>query len=833
MQQKTRLRDYQQEAVTAITHGLTDGGRGQLHAACGSGKTLMSIHAALRLLPGQSLTVVLVPSLALTAQTITEWRTHAGPDAVLAVCSDDTVTDAPAHLEDIPAQTTTDPEVIAGWMSTHTGRRLIVGTYLSAGRIAEALNTVAPGVDLIIYDEAHHLAGRPDLTTRRVLEETFLPARRRLFMTATPRTDDQRAESTGALTMDDTDVFGPVLYRYPFSRAINEGHLDDYRIVVMGITETKIWQMLREEDIEYVDRPGAPDLKVLAAHALLAKAAHTWGLRRVLAFCPRVADAEEFATTMTSTVKRLPPGERPEGGLYVGRVTGEMRQTQRDQVLDCLRHPPQQWSVVANVHCLGEGVDVPAVDGVIFTSPKSSQVDIVQAAGRALRRDPTGSGTATIIVPIVIPDSDEEIGDLEPGEFRTLWQVVRALRAHDDALGIELDTQRAHMATSNPDLPGKITVDLPEGASGRVLEQVKALTVKQVTSVWWEGYGHARDYRSEHGHLDIPARHVTPDGFNLGAWIVNSRNARRKGWMRPDRVEALDKIGMIWDTRESSWGRLLQEVREFQERSGHVRVPQSYVSPSGYTLGSKINQVRTNQHTVPAHVKQALDDLGMVWNTLHLRWMEILDAAMTYQQEHGNLQVPNDHRMVNGFRLGSALKSRRARFREGTLDPAENAALEELDPNWAKPRKSQAWQEMLTACDRYVTKHGSLASVTKDYVDESGYRLGANISYYRNLHNGTKGERYTLDPERKAALEERGMVWRLAPSRDITPSEGEALKRSRGADLGGEIVRLVDEEKVTQSSIAEALGVHRSFLNTKLKRFRSEGVWPDRGRYQR
>lgn len=831
--QQALLRDYQQEAVDAIAHGLANGGRGQLHAACGSGKTLMSIHAALRLLPNQGLAVVLVPSLALTAQTITEWRTHAGPDAVLAVCSDDTVTDAPAHLEDIPATTTTDPNEVATWLSTHTGQRLIVSTYISAHHLAAALTQLGVEADFLIADESHHLAGNPDFVTRRVLEESFLPAKRRLFMTATPRTDDQRAESTGALTMDDTDVFGPVLYSYPFSRAITERYLDDYRIVVMGITEAKLWEMLREDGVEYVDRPGAPDLKVLAAHALIAKAAHTWGLRRVLAFCPRVADADEFASSMASTVMRLPPGKRPEGGLYVGRITGEMHQNQRDQVMQSLRHPPQQWSVVANVRCLSEGVDVPAVDGVVFTSPKSSQVDIVQAAGRALRRDPNGSGTATIIVPIVIPNSDEEVGDLEPGEFRTLWKVVRALRAHDDSLGIELDTHRSNLSTYNPGLPEKITIDLPEGASDRLLSQLKALTVKQATSVWWEGYGHARDYHAEHGHLDIPARYVTPDGFNLGTWIVNSRNARRKGWMRPDRVEALDKLGMIWDTREGNWSRFLQEIREFQERSGHVRVPQSYVSPSGYTLGSKVNRVRSNQHTVPSHVKQALDDLGMVWNTLHLRWMEILDAAITYQQEHGNLQVPNDYRMINGFRLGAALKARRARLHEGTLDPAEKAALEELDPEWAKPRKNQAWQKMLAACDRYVEKHGSLATVAKDYVDEDGYRLGENVSYYRNLYSGTKGKRYTLDPARKAALDERGMVWRLAPRRDITPSESETLRKARGTDLGGEIVRLVDEEKVTQSSIAEALGVHRSFLNTKLKRFRAEGVWPDRGRYQR
>lgn len=823
------MRDYQREAVAAIAAHLTDGGRGQLWAACGSGKTLMGAWAAERMLPGPALIVVLVPSLALVQQTLTAWRQHTRVDAVLAVCSDDTVIDAPVHLADIDSDTTTDPDKIAAWVASGTGRRLIVGTYISAKRLAAALTTRAIRADvpdLVVFDEAHHLAGRPDFVTRRVLDEDYLPARRRLFMTATPRIDDVRVETIGGLSMDNEEVFGPVLYHYQWSRAISEGHLDDYRIVVAGVTQSQAYAMLRDDARVYVDRPGGPDLRTLAAQAVIAKTARARGLRRILVFCPRVDSAEEFTSTLPSTLARLPAEQRPAGRLYSGRVTSRMSPRARESVMDKLRNPPEGgWTTVANVRCLGEGVDVPAVDAVAFTNPKRSQVDIVQAVGRALRRNPDGSGEATIIVPIVIPDSAEEVGDLDPGDYHTLWQVVRALRAHDETLGVELDSQRSHLPTHNPQLPGRITVEVDGQTSGRLLEEVKALLVKQVTSQWWEGYGRARAYYAEHGHLRVPNDHVTADGFGLGRWIINARQHYRKGWLSPSRVEALDKIGMVWDTRDLAWNRFLRELEKYRAEHGHAAVPQSYRTPDGYPLGAKVNTTRTRGR-VPEHVRRALDDLGFIWNARDLAWQRLFEAAAAFRAEYGHLDVPASYRTADGYGLGAALKARRAKWRQGTLDPAEREALEELGMRFDTPPPTEkAWREFLSACDRYVATHGSLADVRRDYVDGEGYALGASISYYRSLRNGTR--QGGLSPERQAALEERGMVWRIAPVGDLTSDQRKWLLSAD--DVGAAVVELIDQG-VTQTSIAEALGLHPQYLNSKVRRYRMTGRWPTRGR---
>lgn len=833
------LRPYQQEAVSAITDGLRTGGKGQLHAACGSGKTIMSIAAADQLVPGPGLLVVLAPSLALVAQTVTEWRTRSRIGEVLAVCSDDTVVDAPAHLDDIDAHVTTDPQEIAAWISGSTGRRLIVGTYRSADRLAEALRENDVQADLLILDEAHHLAGRTDFATRRVLEDAFLPALRRLFMTATPRIDDVRTEtSLGMVSMSDTDVFGPVLAEYSWSRAIREGHLDDYRVVIIGVTRAQLWELLRDDRL-LVEDGGSVDLRVLAAQTVIAQAARQYDLRRIIAFTSRLESAAEFARSLPSTLRRLPDEARPVGPVHAERIIGEMDQRQRERVMENLRTPPggpQGWTVITNVRCLSEGVDVPAVDAVAFTHPKASQVDIVQSVGRALRRSPDGHGTATVIVPIVVPDSAEDINDLDPGEYRVLWQVLRALRAHDESLGIELDSQAYHRGVNSPQLPSRVTVQLPPGTSDDVLSGIKALTIKHTTSRWWTGYGHARTYFETRGHLEVPSSAVTEDGFRLGAWIINARQHYRKGWLRSERVSALNQIGMVWDGNAVPWERFQKELRAYREEYGHVLVPQRYVTPSGYALGSKVNTTRTHHERVPSAVKATLNDLGMVWNTRDLAWQQLYEECRWYADEHGHLSVPSTYTAPDGFPLGKRLQRYLRKWEKGAIEDAEHASLREL--GWRPEISGRAgkWVQFLHACDQYVAEFGSLRDIRKDYVTPDGYRLGAAIMYYRNLYNGKKSKNgtATLPPERVKALEDRGMAWKSAwgtshhHRRNITTEEATSLHLLLPHQQGPEIIRLVDEEHVTQASIASALDTHPSHLNVKIKKFRETGAWPYR-----
>ncbi|MGW7318293.1 Helicase associated domain protein [Streptomyces sp. NPDC054865] len=830
------LRPYQNEAVTAIVAGLADSGIGQLHAACGSGKSLMGQQSAIRLLPHGGLITVMVPSLALVAQTITTWRAlHPAGQAldVLAVCSDDTVADAPAHLPDIPAQVTTAPQVIADWLAlpARGGIRLIVCTYISAPRLHESLHQAEATLDLLVLDEAHHLTGRADVILRRVNDPLYLPAVRRLYMTATPRVDAAAASRHGHLSMDDIAVFGPVLFSYPFSRGIAEGYLEDYRLYVVGIRESEARALLADKAHEYVESPGGPSLQTLVAQAALVRAAQKFKVRRVVTFHARVAQAAEFARSMPGLSRRLAP-DLPAPVSHV--IHGEMSPRLRQRVLDGLRLPPADgWAVVANARLLGEGVDVPALDAVLFAHPKYSAVDIIQGIGRTLRPHPDTPGLSTIIVPIVLPEQDGEIGDLEPGDYATLWQVVRALRAHDEPLGIALDSQRSHAPTSNPTLPSKITVELPSGSAQDLIEQVELLLVRQSTSPWWEGLGAAAAYREEHGHLDVPSDHVTADGRRLGQWIINARQHRRKGWMPVDRITALDRLDMIWDPDWQRFATALGHARAYRETHGHLNVPQKYRAPDGYRLGTRINMLRRDhaRGRLTAEQITALEQLGMTWDTRAQVNAELIARARAFHAAHGHLRVPNDHVTDDGYRLGAALKARRSRHPHRDVDSGVVEALDELGMIW--DARAARFAEGLAACRRYRDRHGDLA-VPVNHIDPEGYNIGDFVAYQRSLVAGstrdTSGRPRTLDPDRRAALDELGMIWAVtAPKRPPTDEEIAALRafpHQRGRPFAQALLALV-EAGVEQKALAQALDVTTSAISLRLKTARENIHTPD------
>ncbi|MFE2528756.1 Helicase associated domain protein [Streptomyces sp. NPDC059382] len=830
------LRPYQDEAVTAIAAGLADGGVGQLHAACGSGKSLMGQQSAMRLLPAGGLAAVMVPSLALVAQTIATWRAlhpeGTGLD-VLAVCSDDTVTDAPAHLPDIPAQVTTDPQTIADWLARPApgSVRLIVCTYNSASRLHDALHQAATTLDLLVLDEAHHLTGRPDFVIRRVTDPAYLPAVRRLYMTATPRVDAAAASRHGHLSMDDVTLFGPVLYAYPFSRGIAEGHLEDYRLYVVGIRESEARAMLTDKTREYVEGPGAPSMQTLVAQAALVRAAQKFGVRRAVSFHARVAQAAEFSRSLPGLARRL----APDLPAPVSRVIhGEMSPGLREEVLDDLRLPPTGgWTVVANARLLGEGVDIPKLDTALFAHPKSSAVDIVQAVGRTLRPHPDTPGLSTIIVPLIVPEQDGEIGDLDPGDYATLWNVVRALRAHDEPLGIALDHQRSKASVSNPGLPSKITVELPPGTAQDLIEQVELLLVRQSTSPWWEGVGAAHSYREKHGDLDVPSAHVTADGHRLGQWIINARHHRRKGWMPTDRIAALDRLGMIWDPEWQRFQKAVGHARAYRETHGHLNVPQTYKTPDGYRLGTRINMLRRDYATgrlTPERIT-ALEQLGMTWNTRAQANEELIAQARAFHAAHGHLRVPLTHVTDDGYPLGSALKTRRNRHPHGDVDSGVVNALDELGMVW--DLHEARFADGLAACRRYRDQHGDLA-VPVNHIDAEGYNLGDFIAYQRALAAGSvrtpSGRPRTLDPERRTALDELGMIWAATtPKRPPTDEEIAALRalpHQRGKPYDGALLALV-EAGVERKALAKALDVNISTVSLRVKRARANDYAAD------
>ncbi|WP_432982928.1 Helicase associated domain protein [Dactylosporangium sp. CA-233914] len=748
------LRGYQADAVAAIVAGLAGGSRGQLIAACGSGKTLVAAHAAVRLVPA-GLVVIACPSLALVAQTLAVWSTGGAAGDVLAVCSDDSVADASMHASELDCPVTTDPDVIAAWLRQGVGGglRLMLTTHQSAGTAGRGLAAARVIAELLVVDEAHRTAGRAGKHGALVHHDASLPARRRLYLTATPRMLSPRrnARTTDDIvSMDDATIFGERLYSYPFARAIDEGWLDDYRVLVVGVTRTEVLTLLQGMSGDTVVGSHQAPLRTAVVQTALAGAAVEFGLRRIMVFCPRVEDSAEFTRTLRGTVSALPEDRRPKGHLTPVHVDGTQNAAQRRIALAALADPPQSgWTVLSNVRCLAEGVDVPAVDAVTFTHPKHSEADIIQAVGRALRRNPEGSGIATILVPVLLPDDPDHIPD-NLDEWTTLCKIVQALRAHDHALAADLDTQRTTLAAGGPaTLPPRVVMRLPDGYDlQNVLHHITVRVLEHSTSDWLVGYAALQAFQQRHGHTRAPVGH-REQGVNVDRWIKHQRTLQNKGRLLPERYTALCALGLEFDVFEADWQRMFAAVQAFHAEHGHLAVPEDF-RPDGINASGWLTRQRTQQKRgkLAPHRVELLERLGIVWDP-NASWDDGLAATRVFYAEHGHLNMAPGT-TVNDINVYHWLSCRRIELAAGRLADSTKATLDAMGMVWSL--REQQWWKRFAAVRRYAERTGNTQPPRT--LREDGVNLSVFLS---RLHSDHQAGRLAAD--QIAAAEAIGIRW--------------------------------------------------------------------------
>ncbi|RNH99665.1 hypothetical protein EEZ25_21985 [Micromonospora aurantiaca] len=338
--------------------------------------------------------------------------------------------------------------------------------------------------------------------------------------------------------------------------------------------------------------------------------------------------------------------------------------------------------------------------------------------------------------------------------YHTIWQVVRALRAHDETLAATLDQQRQHPSPAQAP-PEQIVVRLPDAYD--VEQYLRHLTVRLVTATtsrWWEGYGAAVRHHGTHGHLHIPIDHITDDGYPLGQWIHLQRKTRRAGRLNPQRVQALDTLGMLWDPRATRWERGAIHAAAFRAHHGHLRVAVDHITGDGYPLGAWIRMQRRAHHagTLDPAREEALQRLGIEWDPYQAMWDRGISHAAAYRAEYGHLRVPADHTCPDGYRLGQFVIAQRMLRKRGTLSPARIAHLDNLDMMWDK--RDHAFINGLAHARAHYDAHDTL-SVTTSTRSPDGYRLGAWLQTQRaKLRNGT------MPAENLQALDAITTTWR-------------------------------------------------------------------------
>lgn len=462
---KKDLRPHQTLALNAVREGFLSHARGKLIMACGTGKTLTSLRIAEDLVPTGGSVLVLVPSISLLSQTLKEWTTEAKvPLRPYAVCSD-TKAGSRSDKEDIspydlvfPA--TTDAAKLYTQI-TGGGPRgkitVIFSTYQSLSVVAEAQRKGLREFDLVICDEAHRttgvtLAGQNESNFVKVHDQQYLKAARRLYMTATPRLYDDssksQAEDVSAVlaSMDDETLYGPEFHRLGFGKAVDQGLLTDYKVLILTVDEGVVAKTLQEGFADGGSELALDDAaKIIGCWNAMAKRTGTFAdgsgfaegeepMKRAVAFARSITDSKQIADRFNDIVDAYDGADDDVLRCEVEHVDGTFNALERSRRLDWLKQDPgpAKARILSNVRCLSEGVDVPNLDAVLFLHPRNSVVDVVQSVGRVMRLAP-GKKYGYIILPVAIPagmSPEKALADNK--RFKTVWEVLQALRAHDD-----------------------------------------------------------------------------------------------------------------------------------------------------------------------------------------------------------------------------------------------------------------------------------------------------------------------------------------------------------------------------------------------------------------
>ncbi|MER6401391.1 DEAD/DEAH box helicase family protein [Kitasatospora sp. NPDC001603] len=426
----------QREAADCVLNAFAMGHRRQqVHMACGTGKTHLAVHIAHELAAGsRSLTVL--PTLELLNQTARVWYTSGRPGHYIGVCSDEQTSEP--SLGGVLTMTG-DAEHLAGLARSADGPVSVFATYASLPKIAEAHRRhMLPRWDIAVIDEAHRTAGARNKPWGAIHDDDAVPARHRLYLTATPRIWDVRRGITvePVASMDDIALFGPVAYRYSLAQAIQEGRLADYRIVAPEIHHPDLRAYLAGR--KRARTPQADAMRVAAAQLALLKAREDHGIRRAVVFSRSIAQSEAFAETLPETAASV-PGHHADD-LWVASIHSRHNRRERRERLTRFAQPPHPGAtgrpadlrVLCNVRLCVEGVDFPLADAVLFADPKQSTVEIFQAIGRALRLGPDADKVATLVIPVLFGPGQRAEEATFGTPYHLLHQVMIALKAYDE-----------------------------------------------------------------------------------------------------------------------------------------------------------------------------------------------------------------------------------------------------------------------------------------------------------------------------------------------------------------------------------------------------------------
>lgn len=733
-----RPRDYQIEALSAIKKGLQENNRITVVMACGTGKTMVSLWAAEQSKARNI--VIFMPSLALIKQTIERWieQTNWKHYDVMAVCSDQTLDDELSiDQSECDFIVTTEKDRIESFLyHSEAQTRIIFCTYQSSHLLHGFTE-----FDLGIFDEAHKTAHKSELAFRYALKDENVYIMHRIFMTATPKhysytNPTEYNKKRIEYSMDNEEIYGKIVYRLDFTEAIKRNIICDYKVIISVINNDMIKNELSSN--KYIQNDNKQLNLMMLAHAIsLKQSFDNFPIKRCITFHRTIKESREFIKAAVTTFEdKRAFGELMRGDVrkQLQHINGSMNSEVRADIIN--QFLVSKKAIISNARCLSEGVDIPEIDLVGFFSPKKSKVDIIQAAGRVMRKC-DGKEYGYILLPIYI-ESHQKLDDiLDTNEYRYIFSILNSLREYDTTLNNELSTitgpGREQLVKYGKNKIEFISCNIDQDVLNK---SIQVRIAESFRDEWEAKFEKLKEYKERTGGFVFKnTRNPSKEEFALRHWVIWQRSYFKAGTLETYKLEKLQSIGFVFDAENNRWNKDFELLKEEVNING-LRGFQSSNKKAADWFQYQRSKIANN--TLEADKKKLIVDLcksiegGEDYLTAYKCVNKVFEKnykkLLDYYNKHGHCNIPErEDPYLYKWRYNRSIN--KSKIKQEHIDK-----LNAVGFKW-REEKTNTWQDRFEELKEYKEKNGTFSFYNKEHNRLASWCVRQRAKYKANQLN--------------------------------------------------------------------------------------------------